>query len=150
MASLIDVSAALENDFPTLAHIAALAMSVDLVQRVIYDGNDPFDTSRQERSVMAELGRAAKNTQAHIYKATLKSSGQIVGYAMFRFEDTALPAAVPSLTTNFITCTNAKLLERILGEVRAAHKKHMADKRHICQAVDVHTLLYVSFAVFSS
>ena len=109
MASLIDVSAALENDFPTLAHIAALAMSVDLVQRVIYDGNDPFDTSRQERSVMAELGRAAKNTQAHIYKATLKSSGQIVGYAMFRFEDRALPAAVPSLTTNFTTCTNAQM-----------------------------------------
>lgn len=141
MASLIEISPAFEEDFPALAHIAAVAMGVDLVHRIIYEGNNPFDTSRQEQSVMAELGRAASNPQAHIYKATLRSSGETVSYATFRFEDSEKGAlsARPS-TISFPKGANAMFLERIMSGVRAAHGKHMAGKRHVCQSLDVYVL----------
>ena len=128
---MIEISLASEEDFSTLAHIAAAAMAVDLVHRIIYEGNNPFDTSRQEQSVLAELHRAASNPQAYICKATLGSSEKIVGYAMLRFEEIPEKAAglvVPS----FAQGTNGAFLGSIMSRVRAAHAKHMADKRHVC------------------
>ena len=138
MASFIEISPAMEEDFPVLAHIAAVAMSVDLIHRVMYESNNPFDTSRQERFVVAELNRAASNPEAHICKAVLKSSKQIVGYSLFRFEDDSKPSALPIKppTPNFPVGTNARFLERMTSGVRAVHKKHMAGKRHVCESLD--------------
>lgn len=139
MDSFIEITPASEEDFPILAHIAAVAMGVDLIHRIIYEGNNPIDTSRQERSVMAELCRTASNPQAHIYKAVLKTSREIVGYAMLRFEDDSQDAALPTKpsTINFLPGTNARFLERMMKEVRAAHSKHMAGKRHVCKSLEV-------------
>lgn len=152
MASLIKISPAMEEDFPVLAHIAAVAMSVDLVHRIIYEGNNPLDTSRQERSVMAELNRAASNPEAHICKAVLKSSKEIVGYSLFRFEDDSKSSALPVKPppTSFLAGTNARFLERMTSGVRAVHKKHMAGKRHVCESLHGVALLsgfYISFKI---
>ncbi|KAL8785419.1 MAG: hypothetical protein Q9195_008654 [Heterodermia aff. obscurata] len=127
---MIEVSLASEKDFSTLAHIAAVAMSVDLVHRIIYEGNDPFDTSRQEQSVMAELDRAASNPQAYICKATLGSSEKIVGYAMLRFEDIPEKATEP-VVPRFAPGINGTFLRSIMSRVRTAHAKYMAGKRHV-------------------
>ena len=87
---------------------------------------------------MADLRRAASNPEAHIYKATLQSSREIVGYAMLRFEDDeqnrGLHARPSSAPTNFAPGTNAKFLEDMMGKVRAVHGRHMAGARHICQS----------------
>lgn len=138
MAPPIDISPAAEDEFPTLAHIAAVAMGVDLMHRIIYEGNNPFDTSRQERSVMAELRRAASNPEAHIYKAMLKSSQEIVGYSMLRFEDDSQNNGLHSgpRAINFAPGTNARFLEKIISKVGAAHRKHLDGTRHICQSFD--------------
>ena len=133
----IDISPAVEEEFPVLAHIAAVAMGVDLVHRVIYGGNNPFDTSRQELSVMADLRRAASNPEAHVYKAMLQSSQEIVGYAMLRFEEDGQSNGLrtrPS-ATNFAPGTNTKFLENMMSKVRAVHSRHMAGTRHICQSL---------------
>lgn len=147
MAPSIEISAAIEEDFPILAHIAAVAMGIDLVHRIIYEGNNPFDTSRQERSVMAALRSAASNPEAHIYKAMLKSSREIVGYAMLRFENDSQNSGLharPS-ATSFAPGTNARFLENMMSEVGAAHSKHLAGTRHICQSLDFHMLTLRAF-----
>lgn len=138
MAPSIEISPAAEEEFPVLAHIAAVAMGVDLVHRIIFEGNNPFDTSRQERSVMADLRRAGSNPEAHIYKAMLQSSREIVGYAMLRFEEGGQNSGLharPS-ATSFAPGTNAKFLEDMMTKVRAVHSRHMAGTRHICQSLD--------------
>ena len=138
MAPSIDISPAVEEEFPVLAHIAAVAMGVDLVLQIIYQGNNPFDTSRQEQSIIADLRRAASNPEAHIYKAVLQSSREIVGYVMLRFEEdgqTGGPHARPSATSS-VPGTNAKFMEHMMSKVRAVHSRHMAGTRHICQSLD--------------
>ena len=150
MASFIEISPAMEEDFPVLAHIAAIAMNVDLVHRIMFEGNNPFDMSRQERFAVAELNRAASNPEAHICKAVLKGSKEIVGYSLFRFEDDSQPSTLPVKppTTNFLAGTNTKFLERMMSGVRAVHKEHMAGKRHVCESLNGVTLLsrsYISF-----
>ena len=146
MASSVDISPAMEEDFPVLAHIAAVAMSVDLVHRIIYEGNNPLDTSRQERSVMAELNRAASNPEAHICKAVLKSSREIVGYSLFRFEDDSKAPGQPVKppNTSFPAGTNARFLERMMSGVKALHKKHMTGKRHVCESLALLSRFYFS------
>ena len=133
MASLVDIAPALEEDFPTLAHIAPVAMAVDLIHRIMYEGNNPFDTSRQERFVMAELRRASQNPQARIFKAMDKASREIVGYGLFRFDDgkNPTPSGAP-LKANYPPGTNMDFMERMSKGVRAAHGKFMAGKRHVC------------------
>ena len=135
----VDISLAVEEDFPILAHIAAVAMSVDLVHRIIYEGNNPFDTTRQERSVMAELHRAASNPEAHVYKAVLKSSQEIVGYAMLRFENNGQSdsANMKPVAPKFSPGTNARFLEHMMSRVKALHSKHLDNIRHICQSFGI-------------
>ena len=138
MAPPVDISPAAEEDFPFLAHIAAVAMSVDLVHRIIYEGNNPLDTSRQEQSVMAELRRSATNPEAHVYKAMLQSSNEIVGYALLRFEGGSQnegPNPKPTAPT-FAPGTNARFLGDMMSKVRAAHSRHLDSTRHICQCQD--------------
>ena len=135
MASIIDISPACEDDFPTLAHIAPVAMGVDLLHRVMYEGNNPFDTSRQERFLMAELGRAALNPQAHIYKATTKSSREIVGYMLFRFDEGKENTPSGPSMASYPPGTNVEFMGRMSKGIRAAHSKHMGGKRHVCQSL---------------
>lgn len=132
MASIIDISPASEDDFPTLAHIAPVAMGVDLIHRIMYEGNDPFDTSRQEKFLMAELRRAALNPQARIYKATTKASGETVGYALFRFDDGQENSPSGPSMANYPPGTNTAFLGRLSQGLRAAHSMHMGGKRHVC------------------
>ena len=134
MAALVDIIPATEMDFPTLAHIAATAMAVDFIHRVMYESNNPLDTSPQEHTIQAELDRSAKNPQAHIFKAVLKSSGETVGYGMFRFDDGDSQAVGGPAMTSFPPGVNTDLLGRMSKAFRAAHSTHMGGKRHMCKS----------------
>ena len=138
MAALVDISPATELDFPTLAHIAAVATAVNLIHQVIHESNDLFDTSRQEQNIRAKLQGQAANPQARIFKATLKASGEIVGYAVFRFDDGEAQVAGgggggPS-TANAPLAAKMNLLGRLSKWFEAAHSKHMGGKRHVCES----------------
>ena len=134
MVSLINITPASEQDFPTLAHIAATAMAVDLIHRIMYQSNDALNTSRPEQSITAELHRSAANPQAHIFKATLKASGAIVGYGLFRFDDGNSQVVGGPSMASFPPGTNMDLLGRMAKAFGAIHKKHMSGKRHVCES----------------
>ena len=140
MSALVDISAALEPDFPTLAHIAAVATAVNLIHRVLNPGPNIFDTSNQEQKIVARLQGQAANPQARIIKAVSKDSGEILGYAVFRFDDgEPSPAAAPPPPTNPPPAATASqtastdLVTRISKAFEEAHTNHMSGKRHVCK-----------------
>ena len=75
-----------ESDVPTLAHIAATSMAVDLLHRAIYPSNSPLDITPQQKNQERELRRSLKNPDARVFQAVAVETGEIVGYALFRFE----------------------------------------------------------------
>ena len=115
------------DDFPTLARIAAEAMSVDLVHRVLYPSKNLLDGSPQESKVLAELRRAAKpqelgQPKTYIWKAIAggvgaedtgsepvptRETGDIVGWALFKVHR---PQASASMAESTIS-SNQKAAE---------------------------------------
>ena len=134
----ISITPATEPDIPTLAHIAAVAMSPETLHQILFPSNNLLDLSRPEQFIAAELRRAAQNPDAHILKATTQnaasSSGETVtvtvGYAMFRFAEGAPSGPAKA---SFPEGTNVELLKRMGTAIRAAHEKHVGAKRHVCK-----------------
>ena len=82
----VSISPSQESDVPTLAHIAATSMAVDLLHRAMYPSNNPLDVTPQQTNQERELRRSLKNPDARVFQAVDVETGEIVGYAMFRFE----------------------------------------------------------------
>ena len=59
---------------------------MDLVHRAVYPSNNPLDITPQQTNQERELNRSLRNPDARIFKAVAEESGEIVGYALFRFE----------------------------------------------------------------
>lgn len=131
MASIVDISPASEDEFPTLAHIAAVAMAVNLLQGMMYKSNNPCGTACQERFVMAGLGRAAINPKLTSTKRQPKLWGH------YRLHDVSLrrpqrELVIWPLNGSYPPGTNSDLVGRISKGLRAPHSKHMGGKRHVC------------------
>ena len=128
MTSTVDISPASAEDFSTLAHIAPVALAVDLLYRIKYESNDPFDTAPQKQFILAELHRASQNPEAYIFKATTKKTGEIVGYGLLQYfqgEDES-----PSSTTTFPPGSNAETIWALARDFKENHNKYMGGKRH--------------------
>lgn len=133
MASIVDILPACEEDFSTLASIVPRAMGVDLLDRIMFENSDPFDTTLQEQFVMAELRRAESNPRAHIIKATIKGKGEIVGYGLVRFHDGKDESSGPSMAS-FPPGTNARFVRRLAQGFGERHRKHMGGKPHASES----------------
>ena len=103
-ADQIAILCAHSSDFPTLARIAAEAMSVDLIHRVMYPSTNVLDSRQQESRIIEELKRSASSPtsdqpKVHIWKAVpreeaetdleseavaTKDTGKILGWVLFR------------------------------------------------------------------
>ncbi|KAI9657408.1 MAG: hypothetical protein M1821_003090 [Bathelium mastoideum] len=101
-----------------MARIAAEAMSVDLVHRVLHPSKNLLDASPQESKILAELRRAAKSQElgqpkTYIWKAIAggasaedmgsgpvptRKTGDIVGWALFKLYQPQANASVAEST----------------------------------------------------
>lgn len=126
----ITILPATEADFPTLAQIHLLAHGVDLLDRLMFNTH-PLDTTLQEQFAMAELRRAASNPKSHTFKAVLQSTGEIVGYARFRFDD-GKDESGPSMGS-FPPGTNVEFVKRLAVGFGERHRRHMGGKPHACK-----------------
>ena len=129
MTSIVDISPASEEDLTILAHIAPQALAVDLLYRIKYESNDPFDTTQQECFILAELRRASLNPEAHIFKATEKSTKKILGYGLLRYYHGEDPPQ--SSTTPFPPGSNADAIWKIAKDFKENHFKYMDGRRHV-------------------
>ena len=127
MTSGVDILLADEEDFPTLARIQPIAMGVDLLHRIMFE-SEPLDNTLYEQFTMAELCRVSSNPKAHILKAIIKSTGEIVGYGLVRFDD-GKGGAGPSMSS-FPAGTNTSFIQRLADGFRERHSGHMAGKPH--------------------
>ena len=98
----------------------------------MYESNNPLDTSPQEHFLNAEFSRGALNPQARIFKATTKTSGETVGYALFRFDDGKENSSSGPSMASYPPGSNTAFIERLSKGLRAAHGKHMGGKRYVC------------------
>ncbi|MCJ1325714.1 hypothetical protein MMC10_002377 [Thelotrema lepadinum] len=142
-----------ESDVPTLAHIAATSMAVDLLHRAVYPSDNPLDVTPQQTNQERELRRSLGNPNARVFQAVAKESGEVVGYALFRFEgkeegqekiaETATTSsgvapmvdiqAASKAPGSFSPGTNVELMSTLMKGVKAVHARALGDKRHVCQ-----------------
>lgn len=142
MTSAFEIIPATAEDLPTLAHIAVIAMDVDLLHRVMFPSTDPLNTTFRESIILNQMRSTFAKPEAHGFKAVSKASGQIIGYGLFSFENPEKEGekakAPPHKLPEGI---NQEFMKRVGGFVRSEHAKYLADKRHVCMFGS--TFLYV-------
>ena len=78
MATLVAISPACEADVPSIAPIMGLAMRDDLIDTFMFGFERPEGIP--EKTFFPILSDNLKNPKYHVFKATLRETGEIVGY----------------------------------------------------------------------
>ena len=81
MASTVDVSPASEADIPSIAPIIGMAMRDDLLDEFIWGFDRPSDLPAKIYASI--LSNDLKNPKYHVFKSSLKTTGEIMGYGRF-------------------------------------------------------------------
>ena len=126
----IEISYSSIEDVDVLATIPPAAMKPDLIGRALF--SHPEDDTDAERWMKAEIEKSLQNPNCHVFKATIKGSGEIVGHAIVRFEDnnkssepTTEKTGPPSMPPFF----NAEFARTLFGQLGAMREKYMGDRK---------------------
>ena len=127
MALIVDISLLTKVDIPATAEIPALAMHTDPISRTMFGFEHEIESATKFNKELIQFTHNLPNH--HIAKATLKSTGEIVGMAQIEFQDGALNVDVP--LDALPPSTNLAFCEAMFGAFGTAHAKHMRGKRHV-------------------
>ena len=125
----IEISYSSIEDVDTLATIPLAAMKPDLINGALF--SHPEDDADSIQWMKVEIIKSLDNPNCHVFKACIKSSKEIVGHAIVRFEDnkpvepTKDDAGPPSMPP-FL---NADFATALFGQLGAVHKKHMGGRK---------------------
>ena len=127
MASIVEVSPLVEADIVATAAIPALAMHIDPISRTMFGFEREIESATNFNLGLLQFTHNLPNQ--HIVKATLKSTGEIVGMAQIEFQDGAMNVDVP--LDALPPGTNLEFCGAMFGALGGAQAKHMKGKKHV-------------------
>ena len=127
MASIVGISTLVEADISATAEIPALAMHIDPISRTMFGFEEEIESATKFNKELLQFTHNQPNQ--HIAKATLKSTGKIVGMAQIEFQDGAMNVDVP--LEALPRGTNLEFCGAMFGAFGKAQAKHMWGKKHV-------------------
>ena len=130
MTSLVEISYSTKEDVQILAAIPPAAMAHDLVGRALF--KSPGDSSGSVKWMASEIQKGLESPNMHVFKATLKDSGEVVGHAIVRFENGLPPQPAPGgdESPSMPPFFNADFANALFGGLGAKYKQHMGGGKH--------------------
>lgn len=130
MAENISVANATIDDLPNLAHIMPLAMQIDPISNFLFP-NQIYDLSAPREFILRVYKQAFSEPTSNFFKATCKSTEQIVAFAVVRIDDGGELQKSPSKGPPPIPdAMDEQFAMMYLGGLMQKKKRHMAGRKH--------------------
>ncbi|MCJ1246111.1 hypothetical protein MMC30_003316 [Trapelia coarctata] len=133
MNSLVEISLASETDVSEIAPISGLAMHDDLLDTFLFGFGRP--SAVPEAIFTKAIQDNLKDPLSRVFKASLKNTGEVVGYGTIRFEDGVMefedtPWSTPPSVLG-PPGSSPVFGEMYRGAIKAKWKQHMRGTPHV-------------------
>jgi len=129
MAALIEIGAANEADIPVLGQLASKAFAEIPLDYIGYKAHRRGIESVKLFTNVAREDMA--DPASHIFRATNKSNGEIVGYGAVTFVDPKRKEKRPGPCGKESIDVNPEFAKLFYGQLEAKYQQHMDGKKHV-------------------